>query len=134
VACCLDITLGSAGFTVACFCHSEFHCTILALANQHITFLDFHTLTSFKLEYRNTAKKHTIDGAKGSISGNIEYNGNRMLCKMKVLVVLSRVIFLSLASFAAPGEISQRKEVNWRTEGLQLKVSILSQKNQLTPT
>jgi hypothetical protein len=53
---------------------------------------------------------------------------------MKVLVVLSRVIFLSLASFAAPGEISQRKEVNWRTEGLQLKVSILSQKNQLTPT
>ena len=49
VVCRLDIALGSAGFTVACFCHTKLDCTILALANQHITFLDFDTPTSFEL-------------------------------------------------------------------------------------
>jgi hypothetical protein len=79
VACCLDIKLGSAGFTVACFCQSKLHCTILALANQHVTFLDFYTLTSFKSEYGNTIKKHTIDEVEETISRDIEYNGSRML-------------------------------------------------------
>ena len=51
MACCLDITLDPAAFTVACFRHRELHCTILALTNEHITFPDSHTLTSFGLEY-----------------------------------------------------------------------------------
>lgn len=52
VACCLDIALDPTLFTVACFCHQKFHCTIIALANEHIAFLDFHSyhLPSLELE------------------------------------------------------------------------------------
>ena len=57
VARCLDITLGSAALTVACFCYGKLHGTILALTDQYITFFDFHTLTSIKSAYGNTIKK-----------------------------------------------------------------------------
>jgi hypothetical protein len=43
----IDITFGPARLAVTRLCHGQFHRAILAFANEYITFLDFHGLTSF---------------------------------------------------------------------------------------